>query len=413
MTRMTENLPFCVEAVHPSGIPQYSGGKMTATRQFVVACNRAEELGLRALGKWRGANSTISYSTPQLPARYPYSPLSVAVPGAFPDLRPWPFNMVAVGFSITPKSECCFNNDWYTREEQQYHSNYIVDLENKDQAERYYSVVWDDDGNGGSGGNEALMTDTSCKCVVTVQYEEPPWDCTGPDQNSATANVDILENTAISVEKNSSYELYTLPNRNLIWADYSGADQQLKGDSYATIYVPTADIVVDWYNIPVARLCEIESHLAKFRNHVNCVPFTLLSECLCISSEEESCNGSDTSETQCQFEAETVLFLDWDEIKEHRTRGFRLMDTTTLRLNFKQKRIINSAPNDPTPEIVGHNHLYLDSNSENIAEGGWRRVERKHPGGNQPLYYRKNFNNMFDPEKDATEGCTSGQDGYT
>jgi len=402
MSRMTANLPFCVEAVHPSGIPQYAGGKLTATRQFVVACNRAEELGLRLLGKWRSSNSQILYSTPQLPARYPYTPFDPIVPGAFTDLRPWPFNMVAVGFSISPKSECCFNNDWYTREEQDVKSNYIDDLESRDQAERYYKVLWDDTGD---GGNEAAMGDTTCKCVVSVQYEEPPWDCTGPDENSATANVDILANTAISVEKNSSFELYTLPNRNLIWADYSGADQQLKGDSYATIYVPTADIVVDWYNIPVAKLCEIESHLAKFRNHVNCTPFTLLSECLCLSSKEEVCSESSTAVSDCQFENETVLFLDWDEIKEHRTRGFRLMDTTTLRLNFKQKRIINSAPEDTTPEIVGHNHLYLDSNSDNIGEGGWRRVERKYTGGNQPLYYGRNFNNMFDPAKNANEGC--------
>lgn len=401
MTRMTENLPFCVEAVHPSGIPQYSGGKMTATRQFVVACNRAEELGLRALGKWRSRNDVLIFDTPQLPSYYPFSVANPSNGGTFFELRPWPFRMVATGFTIQPKSECCFNSLHFDRTDPETPKYDIDDLQASAEAERYYTVAWDP----ATETVQAAMLDTSCQCVVTIQYEEPPWDCTGPDDDDSTNNVDILAHTAISVDKNSSYELYTLPNRNLIWADYPSDTNQLKGDSYATIYVPTADITVDWYNIPVARLCEIESHLAKFRNHVNCVPFTLLSECLCISSEEESCSGSDTSETQCQFEAETVLFLDWDEIKEQRTRGFRLMDTTTLRLNFKQKRIINSAPDVSSPDIVGHNHLYLDASADSTSEGGWHRVVRKYPGGNQPLYFGKNFNNMFDPEKNAVEGC--------
>lgn len=404
MSRMTEDLPFCVTPIEPSGVPQYTGGRMTATRQFAVACTRAEELGLRAIGKWRSRNNTLIFNEPQLPSYYPFSTPDTSNGGTFLDERPWPFRMIAVGFSIQPLSKCCFNSIHFDRTSPGIPLYAVKNLQDPTEAERYYPVVWDSENE----RLEADMSDDACKCLVTIQYEEPPWDCTGPDDDATTPNVDIMGHTAIGVERNAGFELYTLPNRNLIWADYSGSANQLKGDSYATLIVPTADITVTWYNIPLTKLCEIETHLSKFRNTVNCTEFTLLSECLCRASEDESCSESDSSQSSCKFEPETVLFVDWDEAKEFRTRGFRMMDTTALRLVFKQKRIVNSVSLTDPVEIVGWNHLYLDASDSTPLKGSWRRVARKYDDiPLQPLYFQKNFNNMFDPTKSDTESCPS------
>lgn len=395
MTRMTENLPFCVTAVAPSGLVQCQNGRVSSVRQFLVQATRAEEFGLRMLGKWRGAGGTVEYELPRLPAYFPYSYAS-GTPKVFQETKPWPFRMIATGFSITPVDECCFNS--LSQVGTGPVTALITDAQSIAQAERYYAV--DED-------NEAIMN-SQCKMQVTVQYDECPWDCTGPDDDENTENVDILENTAISVERSSAYTLQTLPNRNLFWADLPGPENQLKGDTFATIIIPTADITVDWYNIPLSLLCEIESHLSKYRNRVNCTTFTVLRDCMCFASLDESCNPSDSTETECQFEPETVLFIDWEELKEQRTRGFRLMDTTTLRLVFKQRRIDTSSAASALPQIVGWNHLYCDS-TDTATEGGWRRVGRTVVDAfgptTRPLYEGLNMNNMFDPVKNILEGC--------
>ena len=391
MTRMTENLPFCVTAIHPSGLIQCQNGRVTATRQFLVPAVRAEEFGLRMLGKWRGRGGVVSYQTPQLPAYFPYSYAS-GIPKAFQEKKAWPFRMIATGFTLDPIDNCCFNSA--SQEDTGPVTAFITDAQSIAQAERYYPV---------DGDNDAIM-ESQCKMQVTVQYQECPWDCTGFDGDLETTNIlEIMDYTAIAVERTSSYILQTLPNRNLVWADLPGPENQLKGDTYATILIPTADITIDWFNVPLSQLCQIETHLNKFRNRVNCTPFTLLSDCMCLSSVDDICEESGSEVSECLYEEETVLFIDWEELKEQRTRGFRLMDTTTLRLMFKQRRINTAKPSLPN-NIVGWNHLYCDSTDPG-DDGGWRRVARNEPDGLRPLYEGLNLNNMFNLLSDVDEGC--------
>lgn len=379
MTRMCSSYTFDVDAMPSPQLPQYSGGRVTASRVFRVPCQYAEEFALRQIGKYHGNGL---FTLPQLPAKYPTDLYAETAP-------PYrQLNLVATSFSISQISTGNFNSHYMTPEQGDRLVSCIKDPESPLQMEKGYnfSFVYDDE----QMDPPTIEESPSCECIAAVQinYEEPPWHCTGPTSESNEPSIDIMPETAISVERTSGYELYTIPNRTLQWKNLITGDRMLKGDSYATILIPKQDVIIDWYNVPVSKLCQIEVRLASLRGTVNDSEFSILSSCMCIEAEESQCGSADVS---CRFERDTLLFVDWTEQRQSRTTAFRKMNTTTLRLEFKQKRVYA----DSDPEYVGWNHLFCDTYSDSTDISVWQEVEVKTSSGTQPLYIRKDFNTIF------------------
>lgn len=326
---MFDDYTFEIEGVHPSGIVACNDGRVTGERTFIVRSEYAEELGLRLLGKW----NDITYATPVLPAEYPSSR----------------FSMVAKSFTIEPQSACCFN----VEKEDNNDSPFITDLTSTSQMEKYWL-------------NNVNSED--CYSVVKVQYAEPEWDCVGDGSP-------IQVETAISVELNPAYEMFTLPNRNLVWADLT-EERELKADSYAYKIIPKSDVIISWYNIPVLSLNTIMEGLKGYRGCVNDGVF----------------GGSSLCDSVPSFEAETLLFIDFEEDRSKRTTGFAasLSDTTTLKLHFKEKDIVEG--NDH----FGWNHLFLDHSKNSMVNSCWSRVNQNRGGGYETdLFEVKSFASIF------------------
>jgi len=384
---------FPIKAVHPSGIPQYQSGQATAQRSFVCKCHQAQELGLRALGKFYKEGE---FEIPWLPAEFPVWDRASVIKQQM--------RLVATAFEIVPLSACCFNNFRVDSNVSppQLKDQCIENLAAISTLERYYALDTTPS-EGGSGIDE----ESECMCQVNVTYSERPWDCTYldlPDAESESGYL-LLENTAIATERSGGYELYTLPNRNLVWADVvDGPDKMLKGDTYATVMVPTADITVTWFNVPVKHLCAIETHLAKFRGTVNKEPFDLLTMCMC--ADPYVCeDGTDSTQspspgaasTDCSYEPETVMFMNWQEERSQRTRAFAPMDTTTLTLQFKQKRIVVDTNEDgQVDKICGWNHLLCDRETDTNAGSPWQRVKVKLPS-EKDLFIRTDWKYLLRP----------------
>jgi hypothetical protein len=332
---MFDDYNFEVEAKLGSGIVSSSEGKVSATRIFIVLSKHAEELGLRLLGKW----ASNVYVSPVLPAAYPSSY----------------FTMVAKSFSIEQISACCFN---VNVEEG---GPFITDLESRSEMERYWG--------------EDTEENKKCFAVVTVAYSEPEWDCTGNG---------IQEETGISVEINPAYEMFTLPNRNLVWADLT-TEKELKADSYAYKVIPKSDVIVSWHNIPVLDLPIIFEKLKNFRGTVNESAWGAL--LFCLEGQGSEADGN-------IFEPETLMFINYEEDRSKRTTGFAnsLMDTTTIKLHFKEKDILDGENH------FGWNHLYLDHGKASAApiQSAWARVKQSLGGGQyEDLFKKEDFSQIL------------------
>jgi hypothetical protein len=388
---MYNDLDFTVEAIHPSGLLSYSSGHATSQRQFKVLAEFAEEFALRLLGKYY--KSSLGYFSPILPAPFPFNDGASARFGRL--------NMVATGFKIDPLSVGCGCFQVSTPEEESDGiENVISDPTDFDQMERYF-------GRGESADN------SDCFSTVTITYEENPCDCCTWDSTTKawTSHAEILPNTCISVERNPAYEMFTLPNANLVWKnmlDGQGNQVQLKADSYAYKIVPKADIIVHWHNVPVMNLCQIEAHLRDFRGTVNQEEWG--QSILC--SYEDITNTESDDRVDCTFyEPETILFIDFQEDRSKRTDAFGgnysdiNMNTTTLKLHFKQKRVEFGASNsnsvsdddvagddDINPAIAGWNHLFNDSDS---AASEWMRVVVK--STQEPIFRLRAFSDIMYP----------------
>jgi hypothetical protein len=281
----------------------------------------------------------------------------------------------------------------------------VTDLLSNEQLEGYYYSV--DEGAAEFGDRYV---------VCQVQYSEPEWDC-----NSEHIN-DILRNTGIRVEINPSYETYTAPSRSLVFSDLEKVtedgkevDRQLKDDTKAYIIIPKADIIVHWSNIPVSLLCRIYSHLDNYRGKVNHLEWGSLFYC----------GGTDdgspaTDETCTFFPPETLMFVDYEEDLSRRTHGFsnkyfsRDMNTTTLKLYFKAKKIPNLDPasvgtddpgsSDASPDTTlsaidyyGWNHMPADHSNDGAAVERWMRVKQVVGGEEKDLFERVDFTNLMNP----------------
>ena len=374
---VVDSQEFPIKAIHPSGIVQYQSGQATAQRSFVCKCHQSQELGLRALGKFYKEGE---FETPNMPADFPIEGSGIV--GRVPQQM----RLVATAFEIVPLSACCFNN-YHVAEtdgDLKLEDQCIENLTLASTLERYY--IREVDPPEGSSG---IDNDAECMCQVNVTYSERPWDCTYFELSDPEVEGGylLLEYTAIATERSSGYEMYTMPNRNLVWADVAdGPDKMLKGDTYATFMVPTADITVTWFNVPVKHLCAIETHLAKFRGTVNKDPFDLLTKCICADPYScEEGTGSSTppagvASEDCSYEPETVMFMDWQEERSQRTRAFAPMDTTTLTLRFKQKRIAVDTNEDGEVDLIcGWNHLLCDRETNTNSGSPWQRVKVKLP----------------------------------
>lgn len=210
--------------------------------------------------------------------------------------------------------------------------------------------------------------------------------------------------------------MLTLPNGNLVWRDLPSVTddeqraRQLKSDSYAYKIIPKADIIVSWHNVPVRNICAIENHLRNFRGTVNDQSWGDVLQCDAAPEDSAACGCG-------QYEPETIMFIDYQEDRSKRTDAFggnflvandtaNNMNTTTLKLIFKQKRIERPTPTasysdtDPCPdnddEAYGWNHLFFDRNTEDDSPGEWMRVAVDN-ATEDPLFLLKNFVDIFYP----------------
>ena len=393
MTGMYNDYNFKVEGVHPSGIPNYQSGHATATRKFKVEARKAEEFAIRQLGKFYTATSRY----PVLPAPFPFDD-SLGL-----SLRRGRLNLVATGFTIEPLSTCCFNNNGDSE-------TGIEKTTDIDQMEVYFDTSEGPPAEEDPANPE--LDNTQCIATVTIFYEENICDCAIFNNTTEEweVNDDLLPGTCLSVERNPSYEMYTLPNGNLVWEDLpTGTDaenaaRRLKAETYAFKIIPKSDIIVWWHNVPVSRLCTIETHLAKFRGCVNDLAWGSVLQCDRLPDEGSVSCGCH------EYEPETILFIDWQEDRSKRTDAFGgmsdspeyNMNTTTLKLMFKQKRIekdttASYSDSDECPDendiVYGWNHLFLDRET-GLDE--WMRVVVETTG--QPIFPLKSFTNIMYPD---------------
>lgn len=389
---MYNDYTFEVEAVHPSGLLTYQSGHATTQRKFKVPCQYAEEFALRLLGKYRKVDVSPLYESPILPAPFPFDYNQ--------NLNAGQMNMVAKGFTINPIAGCCFNV-YYTNSSDE-PSEVITDPTAFNQLEKYYHF----------GREEEFSNDQEeCLCEVVVSYEENPCDCLlwNSESSQWEADDEILPGTCVSVERNPAYEMFTLPNANLVWKsilDAQGSQTPLKADSYAYQIIPKADIIVHWHNVPIQYLAFIESHLMQFRGHVNQEEWGRSIICPRYDGTVEP-PGS-TYIYDYLHEPETILFVDWQEDRSNRTDAFGdnlnayNMNTTTLKLIFKQKRVeLNLGPDnsqsvsasDDDTGIAGWNHMFTDND---IEVGAWRRVVVK--STQQPIFPLRAFSDILYPD---------------
>jgi hypothetical protein len=394
---MYNGYDFPVEEMLPSIMPSYSSGRVTASRTFSVPCIHAEEFCLRMIGKYYDPDAVSAI--PQIAAPYPFDNLGVLGWGQV--------NLVASSFAIEPLSECVFRNDYVVDGDEETKHTLIVDPTAILQQAHHWipevSLPFEDD-------------NTGYLCKVTISYSENPCDCVFFNNSTKEweAHSDVLPGTCLYVERNPSYEMFTLPNGGLVWEDLPSSTEQeqaarrLKADSYAYKIIPKADIIVHWNNVPVRHLCAIENHLKRFRGTVNDLAW----------GEVLFCDADAVNPTACgcgQYEPETIMFIDFQEDRAQKTDAFggfarpeelfrsRNMNTTTLKLVFKQKRIekptsASYSDSDECPddndEAYGWNHLFLDR--EGVADAGeWMRVIVEATGN--PLFELKSFSDIFYP----------------
>ena len=396
---MYNGYTFDVMEADPSGFLSYQSGKASSSRKFVMSCEHAEEFALRQMGKFW----TEAAPSPVLPVPFPFDEFSDQTRGF------GRMNLVATGFSIEPLSAACFGNNLADR------AAYIGDPADIGTMALYFKE---------SPAPEEEQPDNSCcECIVTLTYEENPCDCCGYDNNAISPTyrqwkVDdyILPGTCVSVERNPAYEMLTLPNGNLVWRDLPSTTideqraRQLKADSYAYKIIPKADIIVSWHNVPVRNICAIENHLRGFRGTVNDLAW----------GNVLSCDAAPVAPTACgcgQYEPETIMFIDFQEDRSKRTDSFggnlliagvpvNNMNTTTLKLIFKQKRIERPTPTasysdsdecpDDNDEAYGWNHLFFDRNTEDNSPGEWMRVAIDNTA-EDPLFALRSFSDIMYP----------------
>ena len=388
--------------VHPSGLLSYQSGKVTTSRKFKMSCENAEEFVLRQFGKFWSAGTP----SPILPIPFPFDWTDGQV------RKHGRMNLVASSFSIEPLSAACFGNnlpDIRTA---------MGDPADIDQMALYFKVTPADNVFDIENPDFVPVDNSCCECIVTISYEENPCDCCGydPDDHDWVVDQYILPGTCLSVERNPAYEMVTLPSANLVWRDMpsSTSDEQvrrqLRSDSYAYRIIPKADIIVSWHNVPVRNLCAIENHLRDFRGAVNDQSWGDVLQCDAAPTESAACGCG-------QYEPETILFVDFQEDRSKRTDAFggnyliasdtaNNMNTTTLKLIFKQKRVERLTPTasysdsddcpDDNDEAYGWNHLMFDRDSDDTFGAEWMRVAVDN-ATEDPLFPIKNFVDIFYP----------------
>lgn len=375
---------YTVKEVAPQTPPSVTGLQSSAERRFKLPCQWAQDFGLRALGKLYEQGT---YDLPELPVDYPLSTYGVT---GWDESYPQRLKLRAVGFRVESPSDYCFNNDIYNRSTEEPEPAVIEEIRSPFTLARHWKMS-------DTLGPESLpvaISDNCCECVVSIQYEEQWWHCLWSDAVNREGAPSWLGETAFKVDRVSSYELYTRPSRPLIWEGETGTNQRLGPDSHAVTIIPSTEITVEWHNIPVSKLCELEGHLNQYRQTVNCSEVTFFRHCNCAQTSAYNVTCDEEPEN-CQYEADTLLFVDYAEDKNRRTAQFGPMDTTTLVLTFKHKRIRTGLD-----EIVGHNHLLYDKTTSN-EDDDWKKVHVQMGTGNVDLFAGKDFNKLFSYEDAA------------
>jgi len=396
---------YKVVEVAPQSPPSVTGLQASAERRFKLPCQYVQDFGLRALGK---LYETGTYDFPELPVEYPHSnnPMGQQNPNGWADSYPQRLKLRAVGFRQEPTSDYCFNRDILDRGA--IVPAILTKLNEVIEMAHYWKVSETTDPE---SGLPVAVEDNCCECVVSIQYQEQWWHCLWSDaiKTGNSEYQEWLDETAFKVDRVASYELYTRPNRALVWGDKLDAgeldepDAILGPDTHAVTVIPSAEVTVEWHNIPVSKLCVMETHLSKFRNKVNCTLMPFFNQCNCaqtsfkLGDPPEDCSAA---ATDCQYEAETMLFVDFAEDKSRRTTCFGPMDTTTLILTFKHKRIAKGS------DVYGHNHLLYDKSLGGADESEWQRVRTMSAGVTiGDLFEKVEMNKMFTMEILTPEDC--------
>lgn len=396
---------YTVKEVAPQSPPSVSGLQTTAERRFKLPCEWVQDFALRALGKLYEPGT---YDTPELPVEYP---ISVQDANGWMQSYPQRLKLRAVGFRLEPMSDYCFNNKkWGVRQGE---NGAPVDATVKDLGDiDTLARLWTMSDELDFETNLPIAVETNCcECVVSIQYQEQWWHCLWSDsiKTGNAEHQEWLDETAFKVDRVASYELYTRPNRALVWGDKLDAgelnepDAILGPDTHAVTVIPSAEVTVEWHNIPVAKLCAMETHLSQFRNKVNCTLMPFFNQCNCaqtsfaVNGTPEDCSAV---VNDCQYEAETMLFVDFAEDKSRRTTSFGPMDTTTLILTFKHKRIAKGS------DVYGHNHLLYDKSLGGADESEWQRVRTMSAGVTiGDLFEKVEMNKMFTMDLLTSQDC--------
>ena len=312
-------LPYPVKPIHPSPVVKWNNGNLSATRQFVVPSENVDDFIEYLLDSGTGCG----------------------LPTTFPG---WPRVFVDT-IEANPISPCCF----VTPGGLGYLENPATDLEG------YPSVE--------TGSNVGLDANETCWWKVVVGYTT---------REVIAGQSGVREGTWLSFNRNMSGELISIPTRNMKWASNN---EPILADSHPTIFVPLADINVDWHFIDAADLCATEINLLTMQGTVNNAAY-----------------GSNFFPSACSnpWEAGTLLFLGYSVTTEIGTKSIfgsyctAVETKKSLSMSFKMRRIygFNGA-------AYGWNYDYYDTNK---GTPGWDRVVDQF--GN-PKYKSTNFGNIF------------------
>jgi len=197
------------------------------------------------------------------------------------------------------------------------------------------------------------------RAVLTVRYATPKSAQSEEESNDEGDPVPFLRH-----RWSVGGEFLSLPSPGLEWASMSGVVPE---DVNAGIFVPTIEHEV---TMP----------------HVTQPPF------IAIRDRIGTVNAAAVQFSTGAIDPETLLFLGAELEREVMTNGDRAW---RIAYRFSERRVF---PQDQDPVAVGFggwNHYWLGNGSD----GGWYRLQRKtSSGGDQHLFRKTSFTELFQPE---------------
>ena len=310
-------LPYPVKPVHPSPVVRWNNGNLSATRQFLVPSEFVDDFMEYLI------TSTGFAGTCGLPTTFP------GWGSVFVDTM-----------EATPISPCCFA----TPSGLGYLEDPATELE-------------------GYGSGSMSDANDTCWWKVTVGYAT---------KEIITGQSGVRAGTWVTYNRNMSGTVITLPSRNLYW-ETSG--EQAKEDMRAQMFLPLADINLQWNFVDEDDLCTTEANLLTMQGTINNAAY-----------------GSNVFSGACSspWETGTLLFLGYSTSLEVGTKRIfgsyctAVETKRTLSMSFKLRRFyaLNGS-------ALGWNYDYYDGSD---ATAGWDRLV---DASGNPRYTSTSFANLF------------------